>query len=737
MAIREIIGNTTATPNPRPDWLQTDEAKADYIKNKPEILQASGDSETSIMSQKAVTELVENSVSEYVLKNDIVQTTGNSATQVMSQKATTSCVRDTQEEIVQVFPEELVDEQDVEYNAGLEQGTVGVDGIASDSTARIRTGFIPVGKGITGAFADGSTQTYWARFFDENKAFIGSAYSQADGMWNTSKTGDSPNPLFVDTITMSYPSAKFVRLVFKNVEANDPEKVDMSFTRTALKIQSEMNLDDVYARKDTTVSLDVLPKEMRTTITAAYDAGLEQGSVSNEDGSETESSIRVRTDFIPVGIGVQGSISDSSMWMYFTRVYDSQKNFIGVARVKEDGSWSGEAAAQSNPCDVDTIVKVYPNARYIRLTIYKVGSSPITPEMVGMSFTYPSLGGINEITFNDIYGAKQPYKDNDIPLEYTIDEYGHYTRGYLKLPSNYTQIGKSIPLIVFVHGSADFGHINARAMTDNYMPYYNYLRDCGYAVFDCFGWGNKYGDVGQVANTFGTPTNNRCYIEGIKYVCKNYNIDITKVYVSCKSLSGIQALALALQREIPIRAVGMLAPELDILNTRPLGYSRQCSTLLARDMEFSGDWQSVLDVDKDVYDRTAVFEYLNTQIDTLANHNPIWKKVLIANSDKMAISATKNYDNSAFRICDTPIKIWVAEDDEAVSYNQCQYLVSTLKNGGCYAELRTMPDGTGGHHSVDYDTNAPKVDSITTRLGITHTNVPTAYVELIEFFERF
>ena len=33
----KIIGNTTATPNPRPDWNQTDEFKADYIKNKPDI----------------------------------------------------------------------------------------------------------------------------------------------------------------------------------------------------------------------------------------------------------------------------------------------------------------------------------------------------------------------------------------------------------------------------------------------------------------------------------------------------------------------------------------------------------------------------------------------------------------------------------------------------------------------------------------------------------------------------
>ena len=33
----KIIGNTTATPNPRPDWNQTDKLKADYIKNKPDI----------------------------------------------------------------------------------------------------------------------------------------------------------------------------------------------------------------------------------------------------------------------------------------------------------------------------------------------------------------------------------------------------------------------------------------------------------------------------------------------------------------------------------------------------------------------------------------------------------------------------------------------------------------------------------------------------------------------------
>ena len=33
----KIIGNTTATPVPRSDWAQTDKAKADFIRNKPDL----------------------------------------------------------------------------------------------------------------------------------------------------------------------------------------------------------------------------------------------------------------------------------------------------------------------------------------------------------------------------------------------------------------------------------------------------------------------------------------------------------------------------------------------------------------------------------------------------------------------------------------------------------------------------------------------------------------------------
>lgn len=33
----KIIGNTTTTPPPKPDWTQVDATKPDFIKNKPDL----------------------------------------------------------------------------------------------------------------------------------------------------------------------------------------------------------------------------------------------------------------------------------------------------------------------------------------------------------------------------------------------------------------------------------------------------------------------------------------------------------------------------------------------------------------------------------------------------------------------------------------------------------------------------------------------------------------------------
>lgn len=83
----------------------------------------------------------------------------------------------------------------------------------------------------------------------------------------------------------------------------------------------------------------------------------------------------------------------------------------------------------------------------------------------------------------------------------------------------------------------------------------------------------------------------------------------------------------------------------------------------------------------------------------------------------------------------TPIKIWIAEDDKTVSIDNCKGFVQSLHNGGYKAEIRLMPANTGAHHAVDNDPAALQTLDVTTRLGVHYDSVPTAYYELAGFFD--
>lgn len=97
----KIIGNTTATPNPQPNWGQTDERKADYIKNKPyleDVLRYSAQELTEEQQAQVRANIgagesgfsgnYEDLVNKPVVPA-VVQTGGTSETDVMSQKAVT------------------------------------------------------------------------------------------------------------------------------------------------------------------------------------------------------------------------------------------------------------------------------------------------------------------------------------------------------------------------------------------------------------------------------------------------------------------------------------------------------------------------------------------------------------------------------------------------------------------------------------------------------------------------
>ena len=331
---------------------------------------------------------------------------------------------------------------------------------------------------------------------------------------------------------------------------------------------------------------------------------------------------------------------------------------------------------------------------------------------------------------------------------YEIDDEKHYTSGKIKLPPNYTPDGESVPLIVFIHGSAEYGSVNSKEMTKSYEEYYNYLRDCGYAVFDCYGFGTKYPK--SWCSTFATPTNRKCYLLGIRYILKNYNVDGSNIFVSCKSLGGIQALSFYFETDINIKAVGMLAPELNPLHVN-MGYSPSQRQAVCSDLGFSEDVNNVLNPQNEPVEKVyriprdeKFIAYITENYDKMCGMNPFWTGLLMSREEKLEYALHPSKEGfealaNAYRVSTTnrPLKIWIAKDDPAVSYAASEGLVRSLHNSGFRAELRTMPDGTGGHHAVDNDENALQVKDVTTPCGKLYESVPTAYYELEQFFRKY
>lgn len=369
-----------------------------------------------------------------------------------------------------------------------------------------------------------------------------------------------------------------------------------------------------------------------------------------------------------------------------------------------------------------------------------------------IKFRYYSSSGIDDynapviatIYAQNIEFFKNVKTDKDHErFSYGIDD-KYYTNGMLKLPNNYSNVGKPVPVIVFVHGSGDFYGLESTEMTSNYNTYYQYLCDNGYAIFDCYGWGNVYLDsnMNTGTSTWGSPTNTKCYLKGIEYILKVFNLDENNIFISCKSLGGIQALSLCYQNGLNIRACGMLAPALNPLH-QTFGYSQKERVTLGIDFGFSEDVNNVLNVPGDEFLESEQYKsYILENYSKLSGWNPYWINMLLSPSQKVENSITKKDGqgvdySDVYKTCQIPIKAWYAMDDININPYAVNNMIIMLQNGGCIAEYRHMPDGTGGHHAVDTDENALKTTGVTTKLDVYYEEIPTAYYELCNYFNSW
>lgn len=332
----------------------------------------------------------------------------------------------------------------------------------------------------------------------------------------------------------------------------------------------------------------------------------------------------------------------------------------------------------------------------------------------------------------EINTVKNPYIIHGTQgMHFSYEVYdGVYNTGRLLLPNNYSVDGDKIPLIMYSYGATAFTKWNFEFQQPTYTNL-SYLVDEGFAVLFVYGFTSKYDVDGKTYHScsFAMPISIEAYTRGIEYVCDRYNIDNERRYVYSKSLGGSICGLMAENNRAHLKAIAHLAPEIDCINYgSSTGYTTDCRAIIAQEWGINPD-----DVDSFIADPASVFQ------SNKENINP-WNLMWHFSGQTLAQKFTSRSNYSAFanywRTAQVPIKLWVAPDDTNISYPACVSYISQLQNNGCEAFIRLMPEGTGAHNAVDTAANALRVASVTTATGVVHENVPLAYVELVEWFNK-
>ena len=370
--------------------------------------------------------------------------------------------------------------------------------------------------------------------------------------------------------------------------------------------------------------------------------------------------------------------------------------------------------------------------------------------------------------FNPDKGEVESY--NSMPFNYVVSG-NNMTTGRLLLPPNYSINGNKVPLIVFAHGSESFYNWNV-ALKPDYIDYFRYLTNEGFALFDCYPWTDKYEFPVDMRDSVRSYMNApyptyKCFIEGIRYVCSRFNVDIDNVVMLGKSAGGEVGCWAFTQSEFPFKAVALHAPMVAVASAsqanvifaqQTVRYGMIIHGDLAGTQAEKDDFvaygsttrpDSASFISKNKNKLVSMFPFVkglqgNVDSDDLFNmgattHDSLapWMVTegLPAYSSSYSLISDFAYHDEFRNHATCPVKFWMAFDDANCSAYDVYAVYKWLINGGSDAEFREMPIGTGAHHAVDSDPNALK-SSGTTALGIAYTDIPTAYVEAADFFRR-
>lgn len=342
---------------------------------------------------------------------------------------------------------------------------------------------------------------------------------------------------------------------------------------------------------------------------------------------------------------------------------------------------------------------------------------------------------------------------------FSFGEWGdRETRCILRLPPNYNE-KTPVPLIMFRRGNDSFidffGTNDFKQSGANYTGLVKYLTDEGYAVLDF----HPNGDIFPYDDGCGGQLNFVCMESAYRRCLDAFNIEHDRVYCMAKSFGGQMMSQLALGVcSLPVKAVGLLACQIDPLlncfghnkqeddsqrvhSLTAMGVPSEDATTLCGLFQGTGrNYFTLSSSEKQQYEeillRNMQIFYPHCSFDALSANKSFSEMLTIKRSWSKTNPDPDLYDDVR-RMGRVPVKAWQALDDEALTAYQSIYYIKTLLNGGSYAELRIMPNNTGGHHAVDTSSDALKKLNVTTALGVHYDSIALAYYELVEWFRLF
>lgn len=489
---------------------------------------------------------------------------------------------------------------------------------------------------------------------------------------------------------------------------------------------------------------------------------LEGGFISPTNGYDTNGFIKtcLRTKYYIIASQVeQVKINVNEGYTIYFRQYDKDKNLILPLQ-----TYVGNVILDEKCEFFRFVIEKKENSEKRVITESEIGLSVelyCTKDFVFIEDKSPYKEGLIQLSTR----VQIPMKPDDI-LDTNVSEAVKYSNDIqtigniiLKLPKSYTENGGKTRLIIFAHSS---GYPEVQNFYD-YDPYINYLVGQGYAVCDC----TAYATIDDTAGAFRsniigtlhflcTPLNYKCYVTMYHWLMDKYNFH-KEVFIFGKSHGGFQVYSLPEYTDIPVLASCSLAGAYDIFSIK-FGYTNEDRIAFMDSFGFSGMERDesgeltgegkVMLIPQGGTDTGWSEErkqYVRKNIDKALGYICTSKAVINVSNVEIfdLLAVDSNFETrlnswkqkNPIKMTKTPFAVFCAEDDYGLFYEN-MLAKTAINNANSICFLRKMPSGSGDpHHTVD--TKGPFVERIIADDGNIYTNIPVAWVEMLNFFKQY